>query len=82
MLIKGENLLRKCANFIHSTHLEVGSSILPRRKFCPKSLMGDAHEIFCVWKRGSWFESSPLQFELYSRDSIMIRKSGVFLGHP
>lgn len=52
MLIKGENLLRKCANFIHSTHLEVGSSILPRRKFCPKSLMGDAHEIFVYGNEG------------------------------
>lgn len=29
--------------------------------------MGDAHMGFCVWKQGCWFESSPLQFELYSR---------------
>lgn len=50
MLIKGEDLLRKCANFIHPTHLEMGSSILPRRKFYPKS-MGDAHEILCMETR-------------------------------
>lgn len=55
MLIKEENLLRKCSLFLHQErHLEMGSSstiILSMRKFCPKSLIGDMYEVFCMETR-------------------------------
>lgn len=55
MLIKEENLLRICLLFLpqDTWKLVVSSStiILSMRKFCPKSLIGDMYEVFCMETR-------------------------------